>query len=408
MMAMEIVPSAMAGYKVAFLALLLIFILNLRKSDQICDNYQPDSKFIRCESLEDLYNYKGSSETFSLNPSENRSNFQELRPIHIPNAAAIKKLGLSSVINNFKSEAFKDLVNLEELNLLDNVLYTISKSMFTDLKIKSLLLHDCHINNIETGSFAGLTEIYYLSVVGNNIPNIKKGIFNNLRNLHTFVLTKNRIANIEIGAFEDLPNLTNIYLSGNYLKQIFLQDYLTFKYLPKLELIVIKDGIISEITGYMLEGLTNLQYLYLPSNKISFIEPSAFGETPKLKYLELSNNKLQEIDGHIFSQQGLPFLEYIKLDYNQLTFLSTTFLYKLKGLKSIRIGGNPWQCKCLDIIINWTVNQNVSFECDNIFFDGSRPVCVVPEDGNSCVYKYDPQLYKHFHKVRSFYTETYC
>lgn len=42
------------------------------------------------------------------------------------------------------------------------------------------------------------------------------------------------------------------------------------------------------------------------------------------------------------------------------------------SLQKLSIGGNPWNCVCLDELITVLIEKGISFE----HFDGNRPACV--------------------------------
>ncbi|KAH0618087.1 hypothetical protein JD844_017068 [Phrynosoma platyrhinos] len=82
----------------------------------------------------------------------------------------------------------------------------------------------------------------------------------------------------------------------------------------------------------------DIEILDLSANHIFTLDLSI----PGLKELYLSNNRLQTIP----SVKGLPSLEVLSLDHNQLSQLPTEGLLHLKNLHSLKAGHNLYNCSC--------------------------------------------------------------
>lgn len=144
-------------------------------------------------------------------------------------------------------------------------------------KAKSLVFYDNFISSIESGDFAGLTNLQSLYLDANGIRSIENGDFAGLTNLQTLGFSCNGITSIETGDFA---------------------------------------------------GLTNLQHLDLHKNGITSIESGAFARLTSLQILELRHNGLAELNfaGATFERLGsvsdcqIAFC-FLSIDSNEITSL---------------------------------------------------------------------------------------
>ncbi|XP_063907246.1 leucine-rich repeat-containing protein 15-like [Zophobas morio] len=344
-----------------------------------------------CDTLQDLYTE--STHTLQKRVAISGTNLDEFKTVPVESASKIEDLSVTKAVNKIPDDAFRNFHNLKTLSLVANPIERIGARVFRDLRVKVLGVTQCGVKNIEEGAFSTLTQLEKLRLSGNNLTEIKKNVFNNLT-VDTLVVSKNQVATIEKFAFAGLPNLGRLYLDNNYLTEFNVQDYVSD--VGKLERLWLHGNNLTQITNYMLEGLLGLKVLNLGFNFISVIEPRSFGGTPNLNTLVLSNNVLKTVDGGVLPMGGLTQLGVLYLDHNRLMYLSSNFLFRLNGLKSMSLGGNPWRCPCLDLLLRWLNDNEVKLSCDKNYFSGNRPVCVDPSASKGCVYSYDDKLLKLF------------
>ena len=84
---------------------------------------------------------------------------------------------------------FKNLTNLETLNLNRNPLKHIGPGLFVNLnKLKHLQLRDCNLVSIDENAFEGLVSLDELNLDRNNLKEIRVGLFDGLQNLKKIYL----------------------------------------------------------------------------------------------------------------------------------------------------------------------------------------------------------------------------
>ncbi|XP_037607684.1 leucine-rich repeat-containing protein 15-like [Sebastes umbrosus] len=85
-------------------------------------------------------------------------------------------------------------------------------------------------------------------------------------------------------------------------------------------MLVLDNNLLSTLSSSTLDGLGNLQELYLRNNELEHLPPDVFRNTAKLSQLALSGNRLKTADGNTFAH--------------------------MHGLKKLYLHDNTWQCDC--------------------------------------------------------------
>ncbi|XP_076305233.1 uncharacterized protein LOC143222513 [Tachypleus tridentatus] len=286
----------------------------------------------------------------------------------------LRYLDLSSNKLTSTEEAFQDLKLVEQLNLRDNKLTTITSSSLDGLhKVQYLNLDSNNISNIEVGAFQHLTNLAHLilsnnpltqlsrldffgsrlqyidfSHVGlkhvpqsltrfvrdlrlakNNISQIGAGDFDSYPYLGLLVLDDNNITKIENDAFGRLEYLVRLWLNGNLLEKIPSN-------LPScLSALYIEENHVKNLPAHSFRGLNNLEQLFLQRNDIEELEVCAFCDLIRLKILDLQANKIQNLTKGIFA--NLTSLESLDLSQNKLRILDSQCFTGLTSLKTLQI-----------------------------------------------------------------------
>uniref|UniRef100_W5K9J3 Extracellular leucine rich repeat and fibronectin type III domain containing 1 n=1 Tax=Astyanax mexicanus TaxID=7994 RepID=W5K9J3_ASTMX len=130
-------------------------------------------------------------------------------------------------------------------------------------------------------------------------------------------LNENKIRSIHLSALSRFSNLTYLNLTKNDIS--YIEDG-AFSAQFNLQVLQIGFNKLRNLTEGMLRGLGRLQYLYLQANLIETVSPNAFWECPAIENIDLSMNRIQQLDGSTF---------------RDLAKLTTCELYS-----------NPFACSC--------------------------------------------------------------
>ncbi|XP_043474464.1 toll-like receptor 13 [Leptopilina heterotoma] len=255
--------------------------------------------------------------------------------------------------NNVDFNDFQMQPNLEYLNLAQNdinlpdLLNNTSHS-----KIKTLILDKINNHILKNGYYSRNYKDF--STLHLRLPNLETL---SLRNI-----ASDRIAHYQDDfSYLDLTstNLTHLFLSNNTISEIierFFQKFpstLTHLFLEKclltsysapmnqtasLTLLSIDGNSFSCSNSNCLdfEGHPDLKYLSLANCRINVISHNTFFFNSKLTYLDVSENKIQQLSDRVFRKT--PALESLNLNNNQLSEIPN--LYTLSNLKKLYVNNN--------------------------------------------------------------------
>nr|XP_023022723.1 reticulon-4 receptor-like 1 [Leptinotarsa decemlineata] len=109
--------------------------------------------------------------------------------------------------------------------------------------------------------------------------------FDEMENLQELYLNDNLLNSIPDNLIEDLPDMVLLDLSNNY----FFEEMPVIKS-KSLEVLVLANCKITNITSNSLKHLPNLRILLLQQNNIKYIDPKVFDSVPNMFFVRLSYN----------------------------------------------------------------------------------------------------------------------
>uniref|UniRef100_A0A336MLY2 CSON003104 protein n=1 Tax=Culicoides sonorensis TaxID=179676 RepID=A0A336MLY2_CULSO len=260
----------------------------------------------------------------------------------------LRVLSLSS--NNFTQIPSESLMNCTELSYL-NMGYNQIREMSEDIflgwgsNLQTLLLRNNKITHLNYNTFNGLDTIKEISLSFNDIHYVQPMVFENisrtlkilelsfgiyrddfplepisyLTELMWLGLDNNNLKMIPGHSLHSLTQLTYVNLAFNRItflpRNIFLSD--VHKNLLEIDL---SFNQIECVLSNTFDDLDLLQIVNLASNRIQSIEKYSFYNLQLLTYLDLSYNRITNISDMAF--QFLPNILSIDLMYNQLTKFS--------------------------------------------------------------------------------------
>merc|ERR1712131_294776 len=193
-------------------------------------------------------------------------------------------------------------------------------------RLRSINLSNNQLTSISRGSLPDSIEDAWLD--SNLVETISRKIFSNLSNMKRVYLMNNKISVIEPGSFSGLPSLLELKLSNNELTKIpTLTDS------KSLLLLDLSNNRLSDLDGTLLE-LPNLERLDLQGN--SLLSFSGL-KLPQLAQINLSSNRLTSLDHSILQSEGLTSLD---VSANPLNELPVDIFQKLGELKSLNVAAH--------------------------------------------------------------------
>ena len=178
------------------------------------------------------------------------------------------------------------------------------------------------ITALQSGDFAGLTNMSSLLLNNTSLETLPADIFANLNALSTLLLNDNSLGSgtLPANVFAGLSNLGTLRLNDNSLETL---------------------------PANVFAGLSTLITLNLSSNTLETLDAALFASLTALTDLNLSNNALISLPGGIFSGvgnvdfNGLANLEFLDLGSNALPTLPDGLFSGLTNLQAVNVRDNP-------------------------------------------------------------------
>jgi Leucine-rich repeat (LRR) protein len=288
-------------------------------------------------------------------------------------------------IENIESIPFNTLHSLKTLHLFSNRIKQIKFGHFIHLqKCEELRLDKNEIGSFDANTFIGLDNLKTLDLSGNKIKTLKNQVFHSLKQVTSLDLHLNDIHRIELSALTDLSRLKNLYLELNQISTLKNVQFnsnletlsLRFNLITNLNLINssslkylhVSNNRIQEI-NLQTTVMPNLEYLDLSQNLLISIKDKSFLNLTKLKHLNLSYNKLDlEIGFNNNSYfEGLTHIETLDLSFNEIKYLDSnkTFQY-LVSLKYLNLSNNKLKSLDANVFVNFSLLHHLNLASNNL------------------------------------------
>ncbi|PWA67873.1 Leucine-rich repeat-containing protein [Artemisia annua] len=249
-----------------------------------------------------------------------------------------KLLHLDMQYNYFNGSIPSQLFQLTNLRYLDmsnnNLEGKLGPELGSFRKLTTLWLSNNGFQGPIPAQLFELESLRDLDLSRNNLGGSLSPEIGKLRNLESLSLDNNFLwGNIP----EEIGNLTKLRYFSLYNNSFSGGIPSSIANLTKLDKLDLSQNSLSFEIPTSIGRLTKLTYLGLRSNQLTGPIPSSIGRLTNLTSLDLSSN---QFTGPIpSSMQNMSKLEYLRLDDNMLAGEIPTWLFKVRTLKEIYIGG---------------------------------------------------------------------
>nr|XP_020498664.1 vasorin-like [Labrus bergylta] len=257
-------------------------------------------------------------------------------------------------INTLSQEDFKDLGELELLDLSQNELAEIPDDVFEMLaKLKNLDLSSNQITHISKGTFSGLVQLERLYLHANRIQSIHLEAFEGLEMLLELKLQGNQLTSLPSLNF---PQLLLLDLSHNNIPTLGPFDLQT----PHLEALKISSLGLTSVDDDLIASLGNLHELDISTNQLTEVPQALKQDSLKgLIKLSLAANPLGQLRVEDF--QKLTGLQDLDLSGLNLQGFPQSFFQTFPRLIHLTAAENPFNCLCpLAWFPVWLRDKNVN------------------------------------------------
>jgi Leucine rich repeat len=194
-------------------------------------------------------------------------------------------------------------------------------------------MDDEKFENMISEDQSGILALKFSSCQIDKIPN---STFDKLPSLLCLMATTPGLADISQGSFLGASNLQFLYLPGNRIKKLMEK---TFEGANNLNDINLSDNEIEVISEEAFDGLEHLESLNLSRNQIAFFNQKTFSPLADLMNLDISGNMIEFLDARLFMNNDN--LNGINMADNQIMSITNGFLDLLPQIKVLNIMNNP-------------------------------------------------------------------
>ncbi|XP_024940756.1 toll-like receptor 6 isoform X2 [Cephus cinctus] len=269
----------------------------------------------------------------------------------------------SNLLEGVHPDAFRNCSSMLDLNLSENDLDSVPVALKDMRMLRTVDLGENRIRSLEDPGFRGMSSLYGLRLIGNELVNITRTALAELPALQILNLARNKIEMVESGAFSTNHALQAIRLDANMLQDISG----IFASAPGLLWLNVSDNLIDDFQYYYLPE--KIQWLDIHKNSITDL-----GVAPKvlrLQSLDVSFNRLTRLQNKLIPDSvellfvndnmihtvepqtfvGKENLTRVDLYANQIIGMELSALQLSqvptdKALPEFYIGGNPFSCDC--------------------------------------------------------------
>ena len=178
-----------------------------------------------------------------------------------------------------------------------------------------------------------LNKLQVLSIGANNIKGPMPKSINNLTKLWFLDLDLIKFTSGDLSYFSNMPNLTYIDITNCGLKGTIPKDFV--KTHPLLVELLFKGNMFEGKIEDIIDGLENLQFLFLRNNRIGGLLPRMLSNLTKLKLLDLSHNDFIGLEKNMAFNQNLEYL-FLNDNVNLRTDIGT-MLRAIEPCKNLHI-----------------------------------------------------------------------
>eukprot|EP00102_Acyrthosiphon_pisum_P022330 XP_016659540.1 PREDICTED: chaoptin isoform X2 [Acyrthosiphon pisum] len=280
-----------------------------------------------------------------------------LEQLHITGSPKMQKLDVGTIqdlprlfLLNFTDcgitwmhpRAFARLPSLIELSLVGNKLADASNigGAIRDLtSLTTIRLDRNELEFINEATFVDIPSLRHVYLSANKISDIRRGAFHRMPNLKSIDISKNQVRHIHPESFTPVRdnNLEELWLSENSIDNA-MTIRLILDMFPKLRFLDVSRNQLQDIIYGSVQGHSRLEMLYLEHNKLQRVGRETFTAMPMLRELRLSNNSLSNYLA--IPLWNLPMLKGLDISFNKFDKLERRMLATLPSLRRFDISHN--------------------------------------------------------------------
>ncbi|CAL1274792.1 unnamed protein product [Larinioides sclopetarius] len=285
-------------------------------------------------------------------------------PFHLQ-TTRLEKLEISNnMLNQLSEHVFNGSFAVKELILDFNFIRTLSARCFKGTALERLVLANNRITKIHSDAFVGiettlktldlsfnlleefptavnnLNALFYLSLKGNMLKNLEKDdLIGFRRTLEILDLSGNLFESVPQKTLMRMKKLVRLSLQDNRIRKIQQVDFKDWG--ETLTTLSLANNGITHLPEESFIHLKKLKELKLSFNNILFFSPNVFKPLEQtLEVLDLSSSLLSHNQSAEFLWKNLKNLEWMQLDHNNISKISSMSLNSLFKVRHLDFSNN--------------------------------------------------------------------
>lgn len=269
----------------------------------------------------------------------------------------------SNLLEGIHPDAFRNCSSMQDLNLSGNNLDSIPVALKDMRMLRTLDLGENQIKSLDKPGFHGMSSLYGLRMIGNEVTNVTREALAELPALQILNLARNKIEYVETAAFSSNPALQAIRLDANFLQDISgifanapgllwlnmsdnMIGHFNYSFLPeRLQWMDLHKNMITDL-GLSPQGF-RLQTLDMSFNRLTRIHPKSIPDSIELLFV--NDNMIHTVEPQTFREKEN--LTRVDLYANQIVKMDLSAFQlapvaENRPLPEFYIGGNPFICDC--------------------------------------------------------------
>lgn len=245
----------------------------------------------------------------------------------------------NNLISSLPAQSFRNFQFINRTSLTGNNIKVIEEDAFKDAKIRELILSDCALYDIDEKAFRGLEgTLQTLDLSFNNLSSLPEKLFEKLDSLVTLRLNDNPLAfDPEEVLNVARSNLQSINLIGEKMGKIPYKNLNVLRNLRSIGFTSLDE----KVSADDFEGFgAALEHMNLAKNRLKSLGSGAFRHVPGIKSLDLSENRISQIENDAFAEIGTSLTKLYMANSVSMSSLPPEPFKKLVALHSIDVSNN--------------------------------------------------------------------